>query len=341
MVQPGLWYDGQSAIERQVTVRHGPGGLVIVEQDGTEHSVDPTELVRLPGPSGKLKLGLRSQDGWRLVLTEPIDPTVLAAVPGKIGSLAPTVSRKTMGLLVGISAVATALAGTVIFAPQAIARHMPMSWERKLGAAYDLPLDAMRCSDKQAEAALEQMVDRLDPEARKDGFTIELLDLDEANAAALPGGRMVVFNGLMKDVDHPDALAGIVAHEIAHVRRRHVAAAMVRELGLGTVVALFGGGALASNAGGLASLKFTRSAEAEADADAIAMLERAEIDPRPTARAFDGFRKLEGGWPEWMASHPASGGRAQQFAASHRTDRSYRPVLDEAKSKALMTACRN
>ena len=152
---------------------------------------------------------------------------------------------------------------------------------------------------------------------------------------------MVVFNGLFDDIDNPDALAGIVAHEIAHVRRRHVAAAMVRDMGLGTVVTLLGGGAVASNASGLVSLKFTRGAEAEADDDAIAMLKRAGIDPRPTAKAFDDFRKQEGDWPEWLGSHPASKARGQRFATSYRPGSNYRPVLAAAQAKALMGACRS
>ena len=272
---------------------------------------------------------------------EPLDPAIVATLPKRAGSLVPAASKRTMGLLIGLSAAVTAMVGLVIFAPQAIAVYMPMSWERKLGTIYDLPVGAARCDNREARAALRQIVDRLDPRALQDGFTVELLDVGEANAAALPGGRMVVFNGIFGDIDNPDALAGIVAHEIAHVRRRHVAAGMVREMGLGTVVALFGGGAVASNASGLVSLKFTRTAEAEADADAIDMLKRADIDPRPTARAFDAFRKKEGDWPEWLGSHPASKGRAQLFAASYRPGNRYRPVLDQAQAKALTSACRS
>ncbi len=230
--------------------------------------------------------------------------------------------------------------GLVIFAPETVARHMPMSWERRIGAAYDLPVEALKCEDRNAAAALETMIDRLDPKARGDGFTIELVDLDEANAAALPGGRMIVLNGLFDDLKNPDAVAGIVAHEIAHVRRRHVAAGMVRELGLGTVITLLGGGAVASNAGGLLSLKFTRTAEAEADVDAIAMLRRAGIDPRPTAAAFEQFRKREGDFPEWLGSHPASGGRAKRFAASFNSAAAYRPSIPPAAANALLKACR-
>ena len=340
MTQLGTWYDGQSALERPVEVRQVPDGLLLIDGAGSEHAVGLGELVRLGSGSGALRYGHRCREGWRLILTNPVDPAIAAVLPKRGGSLVTTARPRTMALLAGLSAVATAFAGLVIFAPEVIASHMPMSWERKIGAAYNLPIEAVRCQDRRAQAELQKIVDRLDPAARRDGFTIELVDMDIPNAAALPGGRMIVLNGLFEDVENSDAVAGIVAHEIAHVRRRHVAAAMVRELGLGTVVTLFGGGAIASNAGGLLSLKFSRSAEAEADADAIAMLRKAEIDPRPTAAAFETFRKQEGDWPDWLGSHPASGGRARNFRTAFQAGSNYRPVLDPAETRTLMSACR-
>ena len=339
MGQRGSWYDGQVALERPVEVRQDSLNLILVDEGGIEHSVARADLVKV-GAGNQLRFGHRSVDGWRLTLVEPVDPDLLEQLPRRAGSLAPAGSRRTVGILAGLSVAGTLLAGLVIFAPEAVARHMPLAWERKLGAAYDLPIEAVRCDDRQAGAALQTIVDRIDPSAKHDGFTVELIDLDEANAAALPGGRMIVLNGLFDDIEDTDALAGIVAHEIAHVRRRHVAAAMVRQLGLGTVVTLLGGGAVASNAGGLLSLKFSRTAEAEADADAVAMLRRAGIDPRPTAGAFEEFRRQEGNFPEWLGDHPASAGRAKLFAAAYDPRQSYRPVLDPARSKQLTTACR-
>lgn len=340
MTQPATWFDGQSALERPVDVRLVAGGLLLVDAAGTEDRVGFGDLVRLDSGGPGLKYGHRAREGWRLVLAQPVDPEIEARLPRRGGALVPSARPTTMVLLAGISAIATVAAGLVIFAPAFVADHMPMEWERKIGAAYELPIEAARCNDPQADAALRQIVDRLDPAARSDGFTIELVDLGIPNAAALPGGRMVILNGLFDEVEDPDAVAGIVAHEIAHVRRRHVAASMVRELGLGTVVTLLGGGMVASNAGGLLSLKFSRSAEAEADADAVAMLSRAGIDPRPTADAFETFRRREGDWPEWLGSHPASGGRAHRFMAAYQAGRAYRPVLSPAETRALMRACR-
>lgn len=338
MEQRGFWFDGKVAIERPVGIGLDSNHLILTESDGSDHRVDPADLVKLGG-SAQLRYGHRSKDGWRLVVAEPVDPAILALLPTRAGSVGPTVGRRTVAGLATVAFVFSLLAALVIFAPEVVASQLPMSWERRLGAAYDLPVTALHCEDAKAQAALDRILDRLDRGARSDGLAVELADLDIPNAAALPGGRMIVLNGLFEDIDDPDALAGIIAHEIAHIRRRHVAAAMVRELGLGTVVTLLGGGAIASNAGGLLSLRFSRSAEAEADADAIAMLKQARIDPRPTAAAFEEFRKHEGDWPEWLGSHPASGGRAKQFASSYDPRAIYRPVLGRGETKALLAAC--
>lgn len=344
MTQSGLWFDGQIAVGRDVEVVPAVGGLRLVDADGGEHDVQLADMVRLDASADRLKFGHRSLEGWRLVLSEPIESDVRALLPGKGGSLAPTVSRRTMAALITVSAALTVLAGVVIFAPEVLAKRMPLEWERKMGAAYEVPIAAARCENPQIRTALNALLDRIDPQARADGFQLDLVRLDMVNAVALPGGRMVLFDGMLDEADNPDAIAGIIAHEVAHVRRRHVAATMVRALGLGTVVTLLGGGAVAGNAGDLLSLRYSRQAEADADADAIATLKRAQISPKPTAELFKRLSREAGEDStfalEFMQSHPLSRGRAEKFAASHVPNTLYLPALSAEDFKTLKTQCR-
>ena len=343
MAQRGLWFDGQVALGRPVEVVVHSSRLKLIDADGAEHSVEPADLVRLDAPAGQSRFGHRTQEGWRLSLEEPVEPDLQSLLPAKRGSLTPGLSRRKMGILIGLSGVASALAGLVIFAPELVAAHMPLSWERRLGAAYEVPIAATRCENPRIRASLNALIDRVDPKARADGFTLEMVHVGMVNAVALPGGRMVLFDGLLDEAPNADAVAGVVAHEVAHVRRRHVASAMVRQLGLGTVVTLFGGGAVATNAGDLVSLKFSRGAESEADADAIAMLNRARISPQPTAAFFRGLAKEQGEdssfAPEFLQSHPLSRSRAERFEAAARKDISYRPAMSDADFRALKTMC--
>lgn len=343
MGQSGLWYDGKIGLERLVDVVPDPPAIRLTDGAGVSHVVQATDLVRLESRSGQVRLAHRIEDGWRLILEPPLEPEIAALLPSRTGSLAPRIGKWKMGALMGVSIIATLIAGAVIFTPHLLAERMPMSWERKLGAAYDFPIESARCEGKDSRAALEALMDRVDPQARRDGFTLELVDFDTANAVALPGGRMVLFDGLLREIDNPDALAGILLHEIAHLRRRHVAAGVVRELGLGTVVTLMGGGVVASNAGGLMSLNFSREAEAEADADSIALMRSRVIDPRPTAKLFAKLSRNAGesnsAAMEFLESHPASASRAKRFAGSFDARTEYRPALHPAQWRSLRSAC--
>lgn len=340
MSQAARWFDGTVATVQPAVVTASVDGLAIAIADGRSLSVPTDQLVLLSSAAGRVRLGHRSIEGWRLDLDQPIDPSLIDLLPKRGFTGATNAGRKAMAAAIAVTALGTLALALLVVAPETVARHMPMAWEKKIGQIYELPVGAVACRDPAASQALEALVDRLDPDARKQGLTIQLLDVGEANAAALPGKRMIVFNGLFDEVGNSDALAGIVAHEIAHVRRRHVATAMVRQLGLGTVVTLFGGGAVANGGGSLLSLNFSREAESEADSDAIAMLRRAGIDPRQTKRAFDRFRSLEGDVPAWASSHPPSAERGALFAASFDPRANYRPALDPVAAKALFAACR-
>ena len=175
-----------------------------------------------------------------------------------------------------------------------------------------------------------------------DGIKVAALDVNVFNAAALPGGYIVVFKPAITGTD-PDALAGILAHEVAHVKRRHVAEALIRELGIGALIRMMAGN-IGANAEQLVALSYTRSNEAQADADAIQMLRRANISPKPTAALFQRLAKEhEQHLPtsaQFLESHPLSAGRAQRFAASFDPKAHYQPALTRDQWDALFDICR-
>lgn len=332
-------FDGRTALDRVVELTAVDGALVLSDPGGEAETIDPAELSRLDSGADEQRFARQDHDGWRLIVREPVDASILALLPGRHW-LDPSLRRWPMVLAIGATALVTAALVTLVAAPYAVARRLPQSWEDRLGEAYDIPADYATCDDAKAQQALDAMVDRLDPSARVDGIRIRLLDVDEANAAALPGRQVVIFRGLFDMADNEDAIAAIIAHELAHVRRRHVSAAIIRQLGIGTVVTLAGGGTIAGTGGDLLSLRYTRQAEAEADDDAIAMLRRAQIDPRPTGDLFRKFQSqdlIKGG--TWLNSHPASGERARKFDGSWIRDKHYQPALNKALFKELTSAC--
>lgn len=335
------WFDGEVAIERSVTIAPDGDQLALFDPDGPIERVALANLVRLRGSPGRMKFGRRDRSGWRLLIDEPLDPALAATLPRNYSVLAPPVNRKALGISLAASSLIMVSIGSVFFAPQLIANQMPMAVERRIGRAFDLPDGLPRCDDPAARASVEKIIDRIDPKARADGFTVEFVDSPEANAAALPGGRIIVLTGLVQVASDAEAVAGVLAHEIAHVRKRHVASQVVRQLGLKSIVALMGGDMVAANAGGLMSRSFSRGAEAEADDEAIAMMKRAQVNPRSTASVFESIGALEGDMPEWLGDHPPSAGRASKFAAAYQRGSSYRAILDAEDEEALFQVCRS
>lgn len=140
------------------------------------------------------------------------------------------------------------------------------------------------------------------------------------NAFALPGGTVVVTDALAKMLeDDPDAMAGILAHELAHVTEDHGVRALYRSLGLYVVVALMAGDTgpildeilLEGNV--LLSLQGSRDAERDADAKAIPVLQAAGYDPEGFARFFDRLEGIMGDGGGWSSTHPGSGERAARI----------------------------
>ena len=293
----------------------------------------------------QLILSRRGCVGWRLILDQPVDPDLRARLPNA-ARYGGWIDR--FGLAKATVAL-TVIAGAVLIvghvAPHYIAPFVPPSWERNIGDAIVGDFGDLRCRSLKGDAALNALVERLEPGATQAGggqIQIAALHVDMFNAAAIPGAHIIVFKGAIDETPNPDAMAGILAHEIAHIRRRHVTEALIRELGIGALIRTFAGG-IGANAEQVVGLSFTRANEAQADDDAIATLRRVGIDPRPTADLFAKLAKQQGsdakGAMQFLESHPGSKNRAGNFARSFDPKAHYRPALDLAGSKALMGAC--
>ncbi|HWH22971.1 MAG TPA: M48 family metallopeptidase, partial [Allosphingosinicella sp.] len=177
-------------------------------------------------------------------------------------------------------------------------------------------------------------------------LNVRVVDIKMVNAAALPGSNIVLFRELISEADGPDQVAGILAHEIAHVEQRHVTEAMIRQMGVGMIIALLGGGT-GANADALLSAGHSRAAEREADEAALQALRRANISPLPTADFFARLageeRKLGaiGAGLEYLSTHPLSSDREARFRQAAEKDRRYDAALSREEWESLFNICFN
>jgi hypothetical protein len=320
-----------------------PGdGLLLTRPSGWSEGVVAALLKRI---DCRGDVGLRRADlaGWRLVLPASAAPDV-AALLGKEERYGRWIDRVGLVPAMVIGAAITACVVAIGYiAPHWTAPHVPMRWERNVGSAIVGDFGSLRCRNADGQEAMEALVERLEPGATRGpgGIKIAALNVQVFNAAALPGGYIVVFKPAITETD-PDALAGILAHELAHVKRRHVTEALIRELGIGSLIRLFAGD-LGANAQQLVALSYTRDNEAQADSDAIAMLKRAHISPRPTAELFERLSDEAGegrGYDaQFLQSHPLSESRAEKFANAYDPAASYSPALSDNQSDALFNIC--
>ncbi len=160
-------------------------------------------------------------------------------------------------------------------------------------------------------------------------FTIKVVDADDVNAFALPGGFFYVNKGLILAADNEAELAGVMAHEIAHVAARH---AMENQgkgalLQYGMLAGIIFGGGIASgilqNTAGitqaLAFFKFSRGAEVEADRLGVQYLYAAGYDPNGMSTMFEKLasqnKKKPGTLSKLFSSHPQSIDRRDESLA--------------------------
>jgi predicted Zn-dependent protease len=150
-------------------------------------------------------------------------------------------------------------------------------------------------------------------------FTIKVIDSDEVNAFALPGGFFYVNKGLILAADNEAELAGVMAHETGHVAARHAVenqtkGTILEYLALGGSIFLGGiPGMIYQNTAGLGLLgvfmKFSRSAEEEADRLGVQYMWAAGYDPTAMATMFEKLeaknKKKPGVIAKAFSTHPA------------------------------------
>src|SRR5687768_4538093 len=174
----------------------------------------------------------------------------------------------------------------------------------------------------------ERLIGQIPGEFRQPEFrySFDVVNLREINAFALPGGPMFLHRGMIEAARSEGEIAGVMAHEIAHVVLRHGTAQATKgqkfQLGAlaGQVLgAVIGGrtGAVVSQGSqlglGTVFLKYSREYEREADLLGAQLMARAGYDPRAMASMFQTIEKQGGGGggPEFLSDHPNPGNRVQ------------------------------
>ncbi|MDP3937430.1 MAG: M48 family metallopeptidase [Deltaproteobacteria bacterium] len=204
-----------------------------------------------------------------------------------------------------------------------LAPRIPISWEEQLaGSSREALAPAgKRCDDSARMAPIEAIVVKLARVIPEGGHHFHVFVVNEpvVNAVAGPGGIIVIYQGLLDRTDSPEALAGVLAHEMQHVARRHIMRIFLEHASSSVLIAAAtgeGGEALTfglQNAMMLGFLRYSREHEAEADMAGFRMMEGAGIDPRGMIGFFELLQKEESDAPPgmltYLSTHPGTNSR--------------------------------
>jgi len=167
-------------------------------------------------------------------------------------------------------------------------------------------------------------------DARRWDWQVNVIQSDQLNAWAMPGGKIAFYSGIIEKLELTDAeIAAIMGHEIAHALREHsrerASERQLANIGLGVAGAVLGLGSGASQLAQMAyatavSLPHSRGHETEADRMGVELAARAGYDPRAAITVWQKMAKATGGkgGPEFLSTHPSNATRIkdlQQYSA--------------------------
>lgn len=200
-----------------------------------------------------------------------------------------------------------------------------VSFEKEIQLGQQIAAEFEQTARLVEDPVISEYIDRIGQDIVKHSdakvpFHIKVIDSDEVNAFAFPGGYFYVNKGLILEADNESELAGVMAHEISHVTARHATTRMSKGqyLQIAAIPALFVGGYWAQmgiqNALGLTInlelMGITRESEREADQLGIQYLWNTGYDPNGFVSFFEKMKRYEKSKPSrlegWFRTHPST-----------------------------------
>jgi beta-barrel assembly-enhancing protease len=201
----------------------------------------------------------------------------------------------------------------VPFLAERMAKRVPVSYEETLGDGIYSALQPTFTIDAAKTAYINDFFRELQITS-KYNIRITVVKEDIANAFAMPGGNIIVYDKILYEMGGYEELAALLTHEFTHVNDRHTTRALFRQQASSLFISIiFGdvgtiGNVIASNADGLKSLDYSRRLEKDADMNGLKILSERKIDCNGFIRLFEILKKeteRAGSQPsEWISSHP-------------------------------------
>ena len=359
---PARYFDGVTARPTDVEIQIDGDGVSIRELAGERvlgvWPADEVRLVERPRPGSALRLRRDSHGAERLLLADDRALIDLRANCPKLNRLHGGFRNSWRPILIWGSAAAVSVAFIFFVAIPVLAERaaswIPQEVEDEMGARVADQMaglfsqdseENLYCSTPEGDIALQRMVDALRDKIDYAGVvSVRVVPTPVVNAFALPGGQILLFDGLLDFAKDAEAVAGVLAHEFGHVEHRHPLKVFLKNAGAGALLGLLlgdvSGGAIIVLASQLyLRASYGQEAEREADDVAIRVLNESGIRGGTYAEFFAQLRDKHGGLPDELAlfsTHPENEEREAHVRASSTGRGS---VLSDGDWDALRHIC--
>lgn len=317
-------------------LRLGDRGITARTSDGREFVIPSSDCdLELGGESGRMIFCRTADRSLTFFCEDRRFPEALKrAAVGELfeqvdSILAAGKRQRWVNRMIFWGLLATTIAGLIggylgiIAAARTAIRSVPMSVDEQIGrAALPAVLSEFGKEVRSPEAldAVQGIVDRLAPHAAIQGvnYHVVLVDSDVVNALALPGGTILVFRGLVDEMESTEQLSAVLAHEMSHVTLRHHLTQIARSVGIVAAVNIVVG-----DVGGIVAIgsevlqnaamnNYSQTQETEADLEGARMMHEAGVAPQAMIQMLHHLPAAHlPGALSWMSTHPDSTERIQ------------------------------
>ena len=327
----GNYFNGASAKVNTVFITLKPNQIVLYAEDQSivrnisESELNKAEFIG----SDRILIRLNEKTGELLDVTSAeFVRTFKEAFPNISGKnfLEKVADSGWKGIIGIVVLLLGAIAGlyffVVPFFGEMSARFIPQQYEEQLGEAVYGNMIQTYTIDSAKTKLVNELVKDIDFQTPYN-LKMVVVDFDQKNAFAMPGGYIIIYSGIIDEMQNHSELLGLLAHEVSHVNHRHSLRSIFRSLssyifisvllndvnGITTV--------LLDNINNFKGLSYSRKLEKEADIEGLKILYHNQIDPKGMVKLFEVLMK-EGDMPgqlEFLSSHPLTTKRIEYIEA--------------------------
>ena len=325
-------FDGRHAAATAVTLRIDDGWLVVETLDGVEIDRERLDRASIADPLERAPRLVALPNGATL---EVHDSPAFAQHVERAGlevPLAVRLQRRLPAVMLALVLIVVGLAAAYFKALPPAARWMAFSLpphvEQRMGDQVMAVLDTHYLRPSRLDAAQRaRIADRFARAAQTAApgiaYRLEFRRTrgNGINAFALPGGTIILLDGLVKLADDDDSVLGVLGHELGHVAHKHSIREIFQSLAIGGIASLLWGdfsGVAASVPATIGMLRSSRNFEREADEFAIAFLQAQGLSAEPLYEFFVKIRDHQAHYgadsiPEFLSTHPSTEERLERL----------------------------